>query len=135
MALITWNDSLSVNVEEIDKQHQKLVQIINDLHDAMREGKEKEVLGNVLTRLIDYTSCHFSTEEKYFDKFGYPDSDPHKKEHIYFLEEVLEFKKAFDEDKVLLTIELMNFLKDWLTNHMQGSDKKFGLFLNEKGLK
>ncbi|MDA2920205.1 bacteriohemerythrin [Desulfobacterota bacterium AH_259_B03_O07] len=135
MALITWNDSMSVNVEEIDKQHQKLVQIINDLHDAMREGKEKEVLGNVLTRLIDYTSYHFSTEEKYFDKFGYPDSDPHKKEHRELLEQVLEFKKEFDEGKVLLTIELMNFLKNWLTNHMQGSDKKYGLFFNEKGLK
>jgi len=135
MALITWNDSMSVNVEEIDKQHQKLVQIINDLHDAMREGKEKEVLGNILTRLIDYTSYHFSTEEKYFDKFGYPDSDPHKKEHRDLLEQVFEFRKAFDEGKALLTIELMNFLKDWLTHHMQGSDKKYGHFFNERGLK
>ncbi len=135
MALIQWNESLSVNVSEIDKQHEKLVSMINELDDAMRQGKGKVALGKIVTGLIGYAGTHFKTEEKYFDQFGYPETDGHKKEHSDFVVSVCEFQDGFEKGKFGLSITVMNFLSDWLQNHIKGSDKQYGPFLNEKGLK
>lgn len=135
MSLINWDNTLSVNVVEIDGQHQKLVGMINELHDAMRQGKSREILGRIIDGLISYAETHFKTEEKYFDRFGYPGTDSHKREHADFVVRVSEFKRGFDAGKVGLSIDIMCFLSDWLQRHIKGSDKKYGPFLNEKGLK
>jgi len=135
MAIITWNDSLSVKVAEIDKQHQKLISIINELHDAMRLGKGKEILGKTVNGLIVYTATHFKLEEKYFAQFGYPDTDSHKKEHAAFVQKVSGFKDGFEKGKLTLTMDVMNFLSDWLKNHINGTDKKYSQFFNDKGLR
>ena len=135
MALIQWNESLSVKVVEIDQQHQKLVSMINDLNDAMKQGKGKDVLDKIVNGVVGYTSTHFSTEEKYFARFKYPEADSHKKEHAAFVEKVLEFKDGFEKGKLTLSIEIMTFLSDWLKNHIKGSDMKYSQFFNEKGLK
>lgn len=135
MPLIPWNDNLSVNVVEIDKQHQKLVGMINDLDDAMRQGKGKDALGKILTGLAIYAGTHFQTEEKYFDQFAYPETNSHKQEHSDFTAKVCEFKDAFENRKITLPISVMNFLSDWLQHHIKGADKQYGPFFNEKGLK
>lgn len=135
MTLIQWNDNFSVNVAEIDRQHQKLVAMINELHNAMRERKARDVLGRIIDGLIQYTATHFATEEKYFDRFNYPGATAHKKEHNDFVKKVKEFQQGFDEGRILLSMDVMNFLQDWLVTHIQGSDKKFGPFFNDNGLK
>ncbi len=134
MALFEWKDEMSVNVKEIDSQHKKLVNLLNELHSAMLERKSKEALGKILDELIDYADIHFRTEEKYFDRFGYPETDAHKKEHRDFVEKVLDFRKGYREGRLLLSMDVMNFLKDWLKNHIMGSDQKYSKFFNEKGL-
>lgn len=135
MAMVTWNDNLSVKVAEIDMQHKKLVAMINDLYDAMKIGKGKDAVGVILNGLLSYTTTHFQVEEKYFAKFGYPDAEDHKKEHAAFVQKIKEFKEGFATGKVTLTIEVMNFLSDWLFKHIKGTDKKYTKFFNEKGLK
>jgi len=135
MALIQWDSSFSVNVAEIDRQHQKLIQMINELNDAMRQGKGKDALGKIIDGLTAYTGTHFSTEEKYFDQFGYADGDSHKKTHADFVKKVLDVKEKFAKGQLGLTIEIMDFLSDWLNHHIKGSDKKYAPFFNEKGLK
>jgi len=135
MALIQWDGTFSVNVAEIDKQHQKLVELINNLNEAMKQGKGKDILANIIGELFAYAGDHFATEEKYFDRFGYPAAASHKLEHVDFVKKVSEFKDGFNSGQLALTIEVMNFLKDWLKNHILGIDKKYGPFFNEKGLK
>ena len=81
MALIDWNESLSVEIAEIDHQHKKLVNILNELHAAMRQGQSKTVMAEIVDRLVDYTATHFATEEEYFDEFKYDETGPHKMEH------------------------------------------------------
>jgi hemerythrin len=141
MPLITWDDSIALNIGEIDSQHKQLVNIINDLFDAMMIVRSSEVIGDILNRLIDYTKYHFTTEEMYFDQFGYSESEEHKEEHKYFLEQVAVFKKAFDEGKTKLddsdaplAVDLFKFLKNWLVNHIQVSDKKYAPLFKGKGL-
>jgi len=109
--------------------------MINDLDDAMRQGKGKEVLGKIISGLFTYAGTHFKTEENYFDRYNYPEANPHRKEHEDFTRKVAEFKHKFDTTKITLSIEVMNFLSDWLQNHIKVVDKKYSPFLREKGLK
>jgi hemerythrin len=134
MALIDWNDGLSVKVSEIDLQHKKLIVLINELNEAMKQGKGLDSVGKIVDNLISYTATHFQTEEKYFAKFGYPDADAHKKEHTAFVQKVTDFKVGFEKRKLSLTIEVMNFMSDWLRKHIKGTDKKYTQLFNEKGL-
>ena len=135
MALITWNEKLSVNIAEIDKQHQKLIQMVNDLDDAMRQGKGRDLLGKILGDMIKYTSDHFTTEEKYFAQYSYPDAENHIKEHKTFVEKVLKFQREFEAKRFGLSTDIINFLCNWLNKHILGTDKKYGPFFNEKGIK
>ena len=135
MALVSWDSSLSVNVEEIDGQHQKLVGMLNDLHVAMLAGEGGEVLSKILEGLLDYTVYHFGTEEKYFDLYGYPETPLHKQQHREFVEKVIDFKQRYDEGEAALSVEVLDFLAGWVKQHIKGSDKKYGPFFNEKGLK
>jgi len=134
MAMITWDDKYSVGVSEIDAQHKQLISMINRLHDAMLAGKSKEILGGILNGLIDYTGSHFKTEEVFFDKFAYPGTLYHVKEHRDFVSTVTNFKTKYDAGSASFSIELMTFLSDWLKKHISVSDKKYGPFLNAKGV-
>ena len=135
MVLISWNNDLSVNIVEVDRQHQKLIRIINELHDAMRARKTVEVLGKIINDLVDYTVIHFSFEEKYFAQFKYPRTLSHKKEHKYFINKINEFKKGFDSGRILMSMDIMNFLKEWLIKHIQGTDKQYVSLFHENGVK
>ena len=135
MALIRWNDSYSVGVEEFDSQHKKLVDLINELHDAMKKGKSKDVLLHILGELANYTKVHFTLEEKYMKKYNYPDLTSHHGIHVQFVEKVLDFKDSYSSGSRILSMEIMHFLKDWLLNHIKGTDKEYTKFFNEKGLK
>lgn len=126
MSLVEWSDDLSVKVVELDEQHKKLVEILNDLHEAMRAGRARDKLGEILDRLIQYAELHFTAEERYFDQFEYPDADTHKREHQDFVKQITEFKEAFDRGSVLLSVTVMNFLSDWAKHHIQGVDRSFG---------
>jgi hemerythrin len=134
MVLMVWDKSFSVNVNEIDAQHQRLVEMLNQLHEMMRAGNAKGVIGPLLDDLIKYAATHFGTEEKYFDKFNFVYSASHKAEHKKFVDKILAFQADFKSGNALLSMEIMSFLKDWLVNHIKGIDKKYTSCFNEHGL-
>jgi len=108
--------------------------MINELDEAMKKGKGKNILAKIINDLISYTSTHFKTEEKYFDQFGFPKAASHKKEHSAFVQQVSDFKKGFNNGKLALSVDIMNFLSDWLKKHINGTDKEYSQFFNAKGL-
>lgn len=128
MALINWSDNLSVNVKEIDNQHKQLIAMINELDEAMRNRKGRDILGKIITNMINYTAHHFSTEEKYFAQYGYPATEEHMKEHRAFVDKVNDFNNKFDKARIGLTTDVINFLSDWLKRHIQGTDKNTDRF-------
>ena len=134
MALIQWNSTLSVNITQIDNQHMKLVELVNTLHDRMKEGKGKAALSGILNELTNYTVYHFKTEEDIFRKYNYPQTDAHLKEHDALVQQVVKLKADFDNCKSVLTLDVMNFLKDWLTLHIMGDDKAYTPFLKSQGI-
>lgn len=135
MAFFVWNDSYSVGVKELDSQHKVLVDLLNELFEAMQANKSKEILGGTLNKLVNYTRTHFATEERYMTQYNYPELIAQKREHLVFTDQILNFKNDFDSGKVSLTVQLTSFLKNWLVQHISGSDKKYGPFLNEKGVR
>jgi hemerythrin len=134
MPIINWNDKMSVNIGEIDKQHQCLIELVNNLHDSMKAGKGNAVMGPILTDLLNYTQFHFATEEKYFQQYSYPEYLLHKMQHDELTKKTKELNASFQAGKMTISIEVMNFLKDWLSNHILGSDKKYSPYLCSKGL-
>ena len=135
MALIEWCDSYSIGIKSVDEQHQQLVSLINRLNTAIADGECSSVVADILEGLTQYTRIHFAYEEKLFDLHGYPDSDAHKNKHEKLLARVEQFKQDFSYDPTsALSLELMQFLTQWLTGHIQGSDKEYAPFLLDKGI-
>jgi hemerythrin len=135
MSLITWSDHLTVGIEEIDQQHQKLVQLINGLHNHMLAGDASEIMNKVLDRVVEYTGFHFQTEEKLMQEYNFPASEAHKHEHNELVNTAVNLQQKLKAGNAHLTMETMHFLQDWLQHHILGSDKKFADFLISKGVR
>jgi hemerythrin len=134
MALMTWNEQLSVHIKQIDDQHKLLVKLLNSFHDAMKLGKGKEAMRKTLSELLDYTVYHFGVEEGFLEKHAYPAFASHKTEHEALTKKVSDLDRRFSRGEPVISAETMTFLKDWLQDHIMGSDKKYAPFLNAKGI-
>lgn len=134
MALFAWSEKYSVNIREIDDQHKKLIGMVVQLNDAMRQGKGKQALGEVLRDLIQYTRTHFAAEERLMEANGYPEYESHKAKHESMTRKVADIYREYQDGKATITLEVMSFLENWLDKHIMGTDKQYGPFLNGKGL-
>jgi hemerythrin-like metal-binding protein len=132
--LINWSRSYSVGVKQMDSEHQRLIDIINNLYAAMRSGHSRDAIGSILDELIDYTKTHFDHEERIMQEVGYVGFDEQKREHVALVNQIVEIQKKY-RSGTALGQEVMAFLKSWLINHIQGLDKKYGPAMNKKGHK
>ncbi|RPH31051.1 MAG: hemerythrin [Bacteroidales bacterium] len=135
MAFLNWTESLSVKINSIDEQHKKLIELINGFYEQVSHRTNDENISILLKGMKDYTQMHFDYEEKYMKQFNYPDYPSHKKEHDFFISKVAEVEEKVKKGKVVLSFEITSFLKDWIKNHIQGSDKKYTAFFIKNGIK
>jgi hemerythrin len=131
MALLDWSLSLSVDVPEMDAQHKKLFGLLNDLNEAMKQGRTRDEMVRVFDELVRYTQTHFASEERFLASIGYPDLAQHKKEHAELMGQVAAFKADYDAGKAMISIKLLGFLRDWVRNHIQKTDKEYGAWVRE----
>jgi len=138
MALIDWNDSLKLGIAVVDAQHERLIGIVNRLHEATLEGKAAEIVSEILDELIIYTATHFSMEEKYFAQFEYADAEEHKQEHTALIERVNAFADEYANcapgERSALARQVLQFLGIWWRYHMLETDAQFVALFHEKGL-
>ncbi len=134
MSLFIWNDSYTVKVKQFDSEHQKLFDIINELHEGMKSGKGKDVMGPVIQQLIIYTERHFSSEEAALRRVNYNQMDQHITQHRAFVARVKKFSQDFASGASCLSVEVLDFLKDWLAQHIMGTDRQHSVALNAKGI-
>jgi hemerythrin len=134
MSLMKWSDDLSVGIPEIDKQHQVLVGLINTLHESMMNKQGKQVVKKILDELAEYTVTHFTYEEKYMLEFKFVGYMGHKKEHDAFVAKVKDFIAEYEANKLGLSLELLTFLRDWIVNHIMGTDKGYTSTFHKHGL-
>jgi hemerythrin-like metal-binding protein len=135
MALITWTEKLSVGVKTIDDQHTILFETINDLHAAMMKGQARAIVGTLLHTLVDYTRHHFSAEEAMLEAAKYPELVPHRIKHRELTKQVEEYVARYEQGDITLSLHLLNFLSDWLATHIQNTDKEYGPWMNEHGVR
>ncbi|EFL85278.1 hemerythrin-like metal-binding domain-containing protein [Desulfovibrio sp. 3_1_syn3] len=128
-AIVTWSDSLSTGVPAVDGQHKLLLSYINKLHRAIRDGRDEKTLLEVLDALAGYAFTHFNTEEIFFSHSDYPDVEKHIRVHDQFKAKVVEFRDAVSDGKANVDTEVLDFLKNWLIEHIQGMDVAFAPYL------
>jgi methyl-accepting chemotaxis protein len=131
---IMWDDNYSVGVKEIDDQHKVLFDLINQTHKAMMDNLGKAEKQKILDGLVDYTVFHFSHEEGLMRKAEYDGIPEHLEKHKKLVAQVQDFHHKFTIGAIDIDQNLMKFLKDWLSNHIMGTDKFYGSVMNQKGI-
>ncbi|WP_299025289.1 bacteriohemerythrin [uncultured Thermanaerothrix sp.] len=133
--MFEWKPIYSIGVAQYDEQHKRLFTIAQTLYDAMSAGQGRVVLNEIFDELIDYTRTHFASEEALMTRYAYPDYETHRLQHEDLTRQVVELRDKYRNGQIALSITVMNFLKDWLRNHIYESDKRYGQFLNQKGVR
>lgn len=124
-----WKSEYSVQHAGIDGQHQRLVEIVNDLYAAMSEGQGRTLVGRILIGLTDYTKTHFSYEEQQMERVSYPGILEHKEHHRKLLQEVEVYVKGWSNNQTVSVVDLATFLKDWLLIHIGRTDRPLAEYL------
>ncbi|MBI2306690.1 MAG: hemerythrin family protein [Rhodocyclales bacterium] len=132
--LFHWSDDFSINIQEIDEQHRVLVDLLNQLHEAIRGHRGKATSREILDRLAEYTRTHFLLEESLMRLTHYPGFEIHKAQHEELIAQVVALQDKLDNENATITFELLHFLKTWLTQHINDSDKRFGAHFQKAGL-
>lgn len=128
---LIWDNSLSVDVKEIDEDHRRLVELFNILNLAVKEGEEAAYIDAVLEELICLTFWHFRHEERLMLKYGYKGTDEHKAEHQQLIESAKSLQKKLQQQGKVISVKEIEFLEHWLTGHILGTDMELGSFLGE----
>lgn len=126
--LIIWSEGYSVNNSEIDEQHKKLINLINQLYNIFLD-KNTDQIADILKEIQAYTLYHFNTEEKLFSKYKYPNRLDHIKMHESFIEEFKKLSQTIDTSSDIFVMKIITFLQKWLTNHIMKEDKKYQGYL------
>jgi len=130
MPLLIWNEQYSVGVTELDDQHRKMIDALNHLQEGLLTKQPPSVIGPLLARLGDLTGRHFSQEERLMAAAGYPDLQPHRTEHGVLLQQIERFKRLNQSGDIALSGDVLDFLKDWLANHILQVDLQYKPWLS-----
>ena len=123
---------MSVGVAEMDRQHQKLIDLTNRVYEAMLRGKGNDVLGQVVRELVAYTRSHFAAEEALMTQWGYPSLAEHRGKHEDLVAQVGKLATELEEKKLGMSVHVVQFLRNWLVEHIQGTDRGYSSFLARK---
>ncbi len=135
MPFVGWNDRLIIGIADIDADHKREIQVINDLYDRIRAGSSRAALDDTLERLVAYFEVHFEREERLLRETQYPGTAPHAKEHDDMRIWILDMQARHQSGLVVApSLEVMTRLKDWLFDHIMGSDQRYVPFLKTKGV-
>lgn len=132
---VEWSNELSVGIEEIDAQHKVLVDLLNQIHEAIQQRQGAEATSEIIERLGEYTRIHFAVEESLMRILHYPDYERHKEEHDRLIEQLSGFRAKLESGKGSVSFELAHFLKVWLTKHIMETDKGYIPHFLEQGIR
>ena len=129
-----WEDIYNTNIASIDTQHKVIIKILNELYEVVLVKKQENKLADILNELVQYTVYHFQEEEKLFEKYAFEEEVEHKNEHQKFIDKVNQFGKILESRKAFIAVDLIEFLKDWLIDHIMITDQKYVVFFKDKGI-
>jgi len=131
---VDWKDEYSVGIESIDQQHKNLINLINMLQTTVDYSTGEEFERECLAAVVDYTKTHFVYEEGLMSKYGYPDFEAHKAQHQKMIDKVDDLLAAYQQRPESAMKDTLDFLKQWLIRHINGTDKQYSDYLLSKGV-
>lgn len=136
MPLFEWSDEFSVGVSGMDRHHQKIFDMLNNLHEAMLQGKAMDMMGDIIKELLDYTKYHFAEEEKLMERVSYVGLAEQRNAHAKFISLIEGYKEQADKGMgAFLSSGVSTLLTDWLKTHIGVMDKKYQDAMNAGGIR
>lgn len=130
---MTWNSSYELGVESIDKQHQRLVELLNDFYANIKNRSNTEIIFTLISGMKEYVILHQRFEIELLKKYGFDKIEEHEKEHSAFMQKINDLEKRQKMGFAVVSYEITDFLKKWLREHILIQDKKIASFLISKG--
>jgi hemerythrin-like metal-binding protein len=125
MEYIKWSDELSVDNPVIDKQHKELFRLINDFYNTIAEKRNKDAVKRAIDEMENYITTHFTSEEIMMKNAGYEGLEQHINEHSSYIDKVRDLRERYEQGRLILSLEVTNFIKDWIRNHIMITDQKY----------
>ena len=130
LQLLSWKPEHNIGIEEADRQHKKMLDMMNEVHVLSAQNHSNKSISRALDILITYTEVHFEWEEKFFDSYQYPKSQEHKKHHSLLIQELRDHQKNITiGDQSAVTKELSQ-LNNWLIEHIKHGDRDYASYLS-----
>jgi hemerythrin len=129
---VKWDSAMSVGNAEIDKDHKKLLSMINQLQTAAHYKTDADEIGEIMDELVAYTRYHFEREENLMQQHHYAGFNAHKQQHEAMIKQVARFYDEYRVDQTRTIESVAQFLKTWLVNHIYGSDQEYAPLLKDK---
>lgn len=133
MSVIKWKSCYETQIVSLDKEHQVLVELINQLYRAIREQRPEEVMLSIFDELLAYTEKHFVHEERLLEEYKYPELEQHRLQHQQLTEDVLSYRKQLEAAETPSAMDVMGFLRRWLLDHIADNDMRYGPYLESRG--
>ena len=130
-----WTEAFSVNIAIFDRQHQQLIDTMNQLDQALRKGEGKAALDPVLDKLVEYALVHFAAEESLMEQHEFPGLFTHRAQHEEFRKRLAEYLEAHKAGKPGVPVSLLFFMQEWMRDHVSKTDKLYTAFLNARGVR
>jgi hemerythrin len=127
---MTWNSKYSVGVEALDNQHKALMTALNELHAASMRGKAQEIVGPLIRQLVSIAREHFSAEERLMESIRFSGLAVHQAKHQELTRKLAEFVARHEKRDTTVYTQLLYFIRDWLTKHMQTEDQEYAKHLS-----
>jgi hemerythrin-like metal-binding protein len=134
MEEIAWTDDFSVGVAALDAQHKKLIGMINRLIRDPSAETRSETISDLLTEMTRYAQKHFQAEETLMSEHGYPGLDSQKQQHQAFRRKTVDLCSATMARVQIVPDVMLNYLREWLVDHILREDMKYKPFFAQRGV-
>ena len=122
---MTWSNKYSVGVELLDNQHKSMMKALNELHAASMRGKAKEVAGPLIRQIVSIAGEHFAAEVRLMESIRFPGLAAHRAKHSELAAKFGELASRHEKGDGTVYIQLLYFMRDWLTKHVQNDDQEY----------
>lgn len=125
MSYFKWENILKTHIFEIDEQHKKLIDLTNELYDAIQKGVAAEIEKQTLIEICDYVKYHFATEEKYLMENNLEEYQHHKKQHSMLIDKMSNILKHYTPENIDIPNQIFDVLRYWVVQHIKKNDSKY----------
>jgi hemerythrin-like metal-binding protein len=129
-----WDKTYNTGITKIDIQHKVIIKVLNELYNVVMINNKEEKLDDIINELVQYTKYHFNEEEILMKRINFPIEEDHIKKHNDFIEKIKEIIERRKKGDNFIAIDIINFLKDWLIDHILVEDKKYAEYIIIKNI-